>query len=85
VAPLEGLWSAEDLEVFRTRHKSVCDWTMMIAQPDWTTLDMVDDALAGAREKKRLPRLDLVRFEPYAEGRSAQILHVGPYWVCPIS
>jgi DNA-binding PadR family transcriptional regulator len=78
VAPLEGLWSAEDLEVFRTRDKSAWDWTMMIAQPEWITADLVDDALATAR-KKQLPALNLVRFERYTEGRSAQILHVGSY------
>jgi hypothetical protein len=37
------------------------------------------DALAAARERKRLPVLDLVRFGRYAEGRSVQILHIGSY------
>ena len=62
--------------VFRTRNKSAWDWTMMIAQPEWITPELVDEALAAAR-KKQLPALSLVRFERYAEGRSAQILHVG--------
>lgn len=78
VGPLEGLWSAEDLEVFRTRDKSAWDWTMMIAQPDWITPEMVDHALAAAQEKQ-LPALGLVRFQRYTEGRSAQILHIGSY------
>lgn len=78
VAPLEGLWSAADLEVFRTRDKSAWDWSMMIAQPDWITAEMVDQAVDAAR-RKRLPALDLLRFEHYAEGRSVQILHVGSY------
>ncbi|MHB8246630.1 MAG: GyrI-like domain-containing protein [Acidimicrobiales bacterium] len=78
VGPLEGLWSADDPEAFRTRDKSAWDWTMMIAQPDWVTADLVGEALAAAR-KKRLPALDLIRFERYMEGRSVQILHVGPY------
>jgi hypothetical protein len=79
VAPLEGLWSAEDLEVFRTRDKSAWEWTLMIAQPEWTTLEMVGDALAAAQEKKQLPALGLVRFERYTEGRSVQTLHIGSY------
>lgn len=78
VAPLEGLWSAEDLAVFRTRDKGAWDWTMMIAQPDWTTPATVEQALAAA-EAKRSPALGLVRFERYPEGRSAQILHIGSY------
>lgn len=78
VAPLEGLWSAEDPGVFRTRHKSAWDWTMMIAQPEWITPELVDEALAAA-QKKQLAALSFVRFERYTEGRSAQILHVGSY------
>jgi hypothetical protein len=78
VAPLEGLWSAEDLGAFRTRDKDAWDWTMMIVQPEWITPELVDEALAAA-QKKRLPALPLVRFERYTEGRSAQILHVGSY------
>ena len=79
VAPLEGLWSAEDVDVFRTRDKSAWNWTMMITQPPWATPETVADAITAAREKTRLPALDLIRFERYAEGRSAQVLHVGPY------
>lgn len=78
VAPLEGLWSAEDLDTFRTRDKDAWDWTMMIAQPEWITRELVDEARAAA-QKKRLPGLGRVRFERYAEGRSVQVLHVGPY------
>jgi hypothetical protein len=78
VAPLEGLWSAEDWSVFRTGDKSAWNWTMMIAQPDWITAEMVDDALVAARKRQR-PALDLLRLERYAEGRCVQILHVGSY------
>ncbi|SOD97665.1 GyrI-like domain-containing protein [Blastococcus haudaquaticus] len=79
VAPLEGLWSAADLDVFRTRDKSAWDWTMMIAQPDWITADIVDHALGTVRERKQLPAAGLVRVERYAEGPSAQVLHIGSY------
>ena len=35
VMPLEGLWWAENMEVFNTaRDKSQWDWTMMILTPD---------------------------------------------------
>lgn len=78
VGPLEGLWSAEDLDAFRTHDKSVWDWTMMIAQPDWITTDLVEEALDAARKYDR-PALGRVRFERYTEGRCVQILHVGSY------
>jgi len=73
VGPLEGLWSADDPAVFVTREKSAWDWTMMISQPAWITPDIVEAAM---RKKKAV---DGVRFTPYAEGRSVQVLHVGSY------
>lgn len=78
VAPLEGLWSAEDWSVFRTRDKDAWAWTLMIVQPDWITPALVDDARAAA-QRKQLAALGLVRFERFAEGRSAQLLHIGRY------
>ncbi|MGH1565229.1 GyrI-like domain-containing protein [Mumia sp. DW29H23] len=78
VAPLEGLWFADDMTVFLTRDKGAWDWTMMIAQPDWITAAIVEEAMVAARRKQR-PALDLVRFARYHEGRSVQILHRGSY------
>jgi hypothetical protein len=52
---------------------------MMIAQPDWITREIVDDSLTTVALKRSLPALTLIRFERYAEGRSAHILHVGSY------
>jgi hypothetical protein len=77
VGPLEGLWSAEDLDAFRTRDKHAWRWTLMIVQPDWTTPALVEAALAAVRRPG--PALGRVRFEPYEEGRSVQVLHVGSY------
>lgn len=78
VGPLEGLWSADDLDVFRTRDKAAWDWTMMIHQPDDVPEDLVEEALAVAR-RKGLPALDLLRLERLTEGLSVQVLHVGAY------
>lgn len=78
VAPLEGLWSAADYGDFAARKKDAWDWTMMIAQPDWITSEISDEA-ARAAHAKGLAAVDLVRLEEYAEGLSAQILHVGSY------
>ena len=36
-------------------------------------------AVAAVKEKAKFPRFPEVRFETFAEGRAAQILHVGPY------
>lgn len=78
VPPLEGLWWVEDMAQFSVEDKSSWDWTMMIMTPDWLTAVHLDAALAKAA-KKAPPALNKLRLESYAEGRSAQILHVGPY------
>jgi hypothetical protein len=64
VAPLEGLWWADDLGAFTARDKGAWQWTMMIAQPDFIIADMVPYT---------------VRLERFDEGRCVQILHVGSY------
>ena len=79
VAPLEGLWWADDATVFENAQKAEYRWTMMIMQPDWITETLVSEAFAATAVKKELPALSKVRFERYDEGRSLQLLHVGSY------
>ena len=79
VMPLEGLWWADDLSVFRGGDRSAWLWTMAIRQPDQVGADDVAAAVEQARRKKGATGLDRVRWERFAEGRAAQVLHVGPY------
>jgi Uncharacterized conserved protein len=79
VAPLEGLWRADDLSAFIRRDKSAWQWTMLIALPDWITPDVVETARATARRKKSLPAIDEVTVRTLAEGTCVQILHIGSY------
>lgn len=79
VLPLEGLWWADDMNDYITRNKERWKWTMMIMQPDMITTELVEEAMAQVRKKKNLDSLALVRFEPFAEGLTAQTLHVGPF------
>ncbi len=76
VAPLEGLWFADRLEVFTERAKDDWSWTMMIRQPDWLTDGELDAALDTAAKKTDTAG---VRFATLDEGLSVQVLHVGPY------
>jgi hypothetical protein len=79
VAPLEGLWWADDPAAFENAQKSEYQWTMMIMQPDWIAETLVSEAVTATAAKKELPALSKVRFEGYDEGRSLQLLHVGSY------
>ena len=79
VMPLEGLWWAEDMSSFTSGERTAWKWTMMILQPDIVTAEIVQSTIAAVRVKKKLPALDRIRFESFAEGACAQVLHVGPF------
>jgi hypothetical protein len=79
VMPLEGLWWAEDMRAFHTGDRANWQWTMMIMQPSCVSQAVIHAAMAEAMEKKQLPAIAQLRIEDFAEGRCAQILHVGPF------
>jgi hypothetical protein len=79
VAPLEGLWRADDPATFVTRKKAAWSWTMLIAQPDWIDDEFVAAAIDAVRAKGDKPALDRLRLVELHEGASVQILHVGSY------
>jgi len=79
VPPLEGLWWAQDMNVFTSGEKDSWEWTMMIMQPDWITMEMFREACAYVEKSKKLPALKKIRMESYVEGLSLQILHIGPF------
>jgi hypothetical protein len=79
VMPLEGLWWADDMSAFTANDKSRWKWTMMIMQPDFVPPDVIDQAIAELKLKKKLPGLDRLRLESFTEGLCAQTLHIGPF------
>ncbi len=79
VMPLEGLWWMDDMSRFTIADKSSWKWTLMIMQPEFIALNLVDKAIEALRQKKNLVSLSKVRFESYEEGKAAQIMHVGPF------
>ncbi len=79
VMPLESLWWSGEDDRFPTEPKSEWSWTAMIMQPEPVTLGIVRDAVLAVGARKSLSALELVRYERFAEGRAAQVMHVGPY------
>lgn len=79
VLPLEGLWWADDMSAFSTGNKDTWKWTVMIMQPEFILPSMVKEATEAVRRKKNPVSLPLMRFEPFKEGKAAQILHIGPF------
>jgi hypothetical protein len=81
VMPLEGLWwgTPKDQHSFTEEDKEKFIWTMMIAQPEFITDAMVEDAVEDVRRKKGLDNLGKLRFERFEEGTAVQVLHMGSY------
>lgn len=78
VPPLEGLWWAEEWGDFLTGDRDAWQWTMMILTPAAVTHEWFGKAVIEARTKGA-PAVDRLRLDTYAEGSSAQIMHIGPY------
>ena len=81
VPPLEGLWWADDMNDFRSGNREKWKWTMMIMQPEWITKELIKEAIEITRKNK--PELSelltKLRIENYNEGKTAQIMHLGPF------
>lgn len=78
VPPLEGLWWSEDLKAFAAAKRDRWQWTMMIIAPGLVGRKQFTAAVAHtARKLGEAPRT--LRFEPFEEGLSVQILHIGSY------
>jgi len=78
VPPLEGLWWAEDMSAFTTDDRDSWLWTMMIMQPEWITSEVFDAGVTKAATKLGTAP-ETLRLESFSEGRSVQIMHVGPF------
>lgn len=80
VMPLEGLWRTKDSHMkFTVSHKDDWYFTTLIMQPEPVTKKLFDQAREQLRAKKNPARLNDARFESFDEGRSMQIMHLGPY------
>jgi hypothetical protein len=69
-APTDA-WAGADADRWR--------WTAMIMQPEPINRAHYVAAVDQLRAKEPAVRVERTRFERWREGRSAQILHVGPY------
>jgi hypothetical protein len=79
VLPLEAVWWADDMSAFTTGNKDAWKWTVMIMQPEFIAIEMVEKAKKEIERKKKPVSLPLVRFETFKEGKAAQIMHIGPF------
>ena len=79
VQPLEGLWWVDVIKDFSYEKKENWNWTLMILQPGFITETLFKKAIEKAKDKKEGLPFNALRLEKFFEGKSAQILHIGPY------
>jgi hypothetical protein len=80
VMPSEGLyWDADEGRDAAPASPERTAWRLMILLPDPVSAELVDEVRAKVHAKKDVPRLADIRVQTYSEGRSVQILHIGPY------
>ena len=79
VYPLEGVWRQKTQAGQGALDKNSLEYTIMIAQPDFITLEMWQDALTKTRVKKPKPLYEEVRFGSMSDGRCVSILHIGAF------
>ncbi len=80
VPPFSGLWWAKDHQAFIDKdRKNEWQWTIMILMPDQVTNGSFTEAKGKLKEKKNQPFLQEAYLQIYTEGKSAQIMHIGPY------
>ncbi|MFW0768706.1 GyrI-like domain-containing protein [Arthrobacter koreensis] len=79
VAPLEGLWRAEDPAAFLQGSKDLWDWTMLTSQPEWVSEETALEAAAEVRARKDLDAAARIHWLELKEGLSVQVMHIGSY------
>ncbi len=79
VLPLEALWWTPDMAKFSEADKDAWFWTAMIMQPEYVNETLLKETIEIVKAKKGPLALDKLRFDSYHEGKSAQILYIGPY------
>ncbi|MEZ4417018.1 MAG: GyrI-like domain-containing protein [Gemmatimonadota bacterium] len=77
-APLEALWWADDPKDLVAARKDKLKWRLMIVAPEWADDALFADAVAET-EKRRGGAPATLRLADHPEGRSVQIMHIGPY------
>ena len=80
VYPLEGIWDlAEAGRQQKKLNKEELLYTLMIRQPDFVTPEVAALTMDMAGKKNPHPLLGDIVFDPWEDGLSVQMLHVGSY------
>jgi len=79
VPKLEGLWWVEGSTPALEVPRSEWHWKLLIRMPDFVTREMLRSVQPEVARKKKNDLIQEISFEKIAEGKCAQIMHIGPY------
>lgn len=80
ISPLEGMWDTYDNAKFDVTRKKMIRYTLMISQPRFLTEEVFEKVKADIVSKKvNEPFLKDIYLKKFTEGKSVQMLHIGPY------
>lgn len=79
VCGLEGLWWGSSTESFMDAPRESWQWKLLIRTPDFITREELTQTIEKLRQKGKPAEVSQVKLEILDEGRSIQVLHVGPY------
>ncbi|MCB5951390.1 GyrI-like domain-containing protein [Enterococcus sp. BWT-B8] len=81
VYPLEGIWTleVEDIRPDGSFEKADLIYKLMIRQPEFVTKEIALANIDKVSQKKPNSSNSKILFEELTDGRSLQMLHIGPY------
>lgn len=85
VPKLEGLWWVDSDKPWYDIPREEYRWKLLIRQPEFLTLEIVERAKKDAIKKKKIGSVNEIKFEKMKEGKCVQVLHIGPYSTEPES
>ncbi len=79
VPKLEGLWWVEGNTPALEVPRSEWCWKLLIRMPEFVTKEMMISTQPEVAKKKKNELIQEISFEKLTEGKSVQIMHIGPY------
>jgi hypothetical protein len=79
VPKLEGQWWFDEDKPLSEIPRDQWRWKLLIRVPDYVSSSVLSEAKSAALRAKNLSRINDIAIETIDEGRSIQMLHVGPY------
>ena len=79
ISPLEGMWDTYDNAKFDVTRKKMIRYTLMLSQPKFLTEEVFEEVKESLAKKKGNLYVKEIYLRKFTEGKSVQMLHIGPY------